>query len=182
MPHVGGVLTQPGEPYYELIRSWIAQGVKLDMSSPRVMQLDIEPKQSVLPRVGSEQQMTVLATYSDGSKRDVTAESFLVSSNTDVAGVEKSGVVKAIRRGETAMQARYEGNYAATSLIIMGNRAGFAWQPVPEFNYIDGLVYAKLKDMKILPSDVCGDADFLRRLYLDLTGLPPEPEVVRLLE
>jgi Protein of unknown function (DUF1553)/Protein of unknown function (DUF1549)/Bacterial Ig-like domain (group 2) len=179
VPHVGGVLTRPGEPYYELIRSWIAQGVKLNLEAPKVTQIDIEPKQTVLPLVGAEQQMTVLATYSDGSKRDVTAEAFLVSSNTEVAGVDKYGVVKAIRRGETALLARYEGNYAATSLIIMGDRGGFAWQAVPEFNYIDGLVYAKLKDMKILPSDVCGDADFLRRLYLDLTGLPPEPDVVR---
>src|SRR5262245_13875804 len=31
VPHVGGVLTQPGEPYYELLRSWVAQGVKLDL-------------------------------------------------------------------------------------------------------------------------------------------------------
>ena len=50
--------------------------------------------------------------------------------------------VKAVRRGETAMLARYEGNYAATSMIIMGDRAGFVWRTVPEFNYIDGLVYA----------------------------------------
>ena len=34
--HVGGVLTQPGEPYYELLRNWIADGVKLDLNSPRV--------------------------------------------------------------------------------------------------------------------------------------------------
>ncbi len=180
VPHVGGVLTQPGEPYYELIRSWIAQGVKLDLETPkRCPASKLSPSKPCLPLIGAEQQMTVLATYSDGSKRDVTAEAFLVSSNTEVAGVDKNGVVKAIRRGETALLARYEGNYAATSLIIMGDRGGFAWQSVPEFNYIDGLVYAKLKDMKILPSEVCGDADFLRRLYLDLTGLPPEPDVVR---
>ena len=98
--------------------------------------------------------MTVVATYSDGSQRDVTAEAFLVSSNTEVATVDKAGVVKAVRRGATAMLARYEGNYAAAPLIIMGDRSGFAWKPVPEFNYIDGLVYAKLKEMKILPSDV----------------------------
>ena len=33
VPHVGGVLTQPGEPYYELLRPWIAEGVKLDLDS-----------------------------------------------------------------------------------------------------------------------------------------------------
>ncbi len=160
VPHVGGVLTQPGEPYYELLRSWITQGVKLDLQAPRVVKLAIQPGHPILPLIGSDQQMVVEATFSDGSRRDVTGEAFLVSSNTEVATVDRDGVVKAVRRGETAVLARYEGNYAAASLIIMGKRDGFAWQPVPEFNYIDGLVYAKLKDMKILPSAVCGDADF----------------------
>src|SRR5438270_9399175 len=72
VPHVGGVLTQPGEPYYELIHAWIAQGVKLDLETPRVTKLDIQPAHPVLPLIGSEQQMTVLATYGDGSRRDVT--------------------------------------------------------------------------------------------------------------
>ena len=38
VPHVGGVLIQPGEPYYEMLRAWIAEGVKLDLNSPRVSQ------------------------------------------------------------------------------------------------------------------------------------------------
>ena len=54
----------------------------------------------------------------------------------------------------------------------MGNRDGFVWQPVPEFNYIDGLVYAKLKDVKVQPSEVCDDTDFLRRLYMRPRAAP----------
>ncbi|MBI3412338.1 MAG: DUF1553 domain-containing protein [Planctomycetes bacterium] len=177
--HVGGVLTQPGEPYYKLFRNWIAQGVNLDLETPRVVRLEAFPSHPVLPLLGSSQQMIVLAHYSDGSTRDVTAEAFLVSSNTEVATVDKQGLVTAVRRGETAMLARYEGNYAAAPMIVMGDRTGFAWQEVPEFNWIDTLVYQKLKAVKIQPSDVCSDADFIRRLYLDLTGLPPEPDTVR---
>src|SRR5205814_3470241 len=136
VPHVGGVLTGPGEPYYELIRTWIRQGVKLDLEAPRVTRVEVHPEHPVLPKIGSEQQMTVWATYADGLRRDVTAEAFLVSSNTEVATADRSGRIKAIRRGETAILARFEGNYAAASLIVMGNRDGFVWQPVPEFNYI----------------------------------------------
>jgi hypothetical protein len=33
--------------------------------------------------------------------------------------------------------------------------------------------------MKIEPSGVCNDADFIRRVYLDLTGLPPSADEVR---
>ncbi len=180
VPHVGGVLTQPGEPYYELLRLWIAQGVKLDMNAPKVVKVDVSPVSAVIARPGMKQQLTVWATFTDGAKRDVSAEAFLESSNTEVATIDKTtGVVSAVRRGETAVLARYEGNYAAASLIIMGDRTGFVWEDVPTQNYIDELVYAKLKSVKIQPSGLASDSAFIRRLYLDLTGLPPEPEAVK---
>jgi hypothetical protein len=179
IPHVGGVLTQPGEPYYEMLRNWIAQGAKLDLQAPRVTKIEIYPPSPVLPLIGAKQQMTVLATYSNGRIRDVSAESFIDSSNTEVATVDKQGLVTAVRRGETAMLARYEGNYAAATLIVMGDRSGFAWKDVPEYNWIDTLVYDKLKQVRVLPSELCNDADLIRRLYIDLTGLPPEPATVR---
>src|SRR5437773_2593444 len=140
VPHVGGVLMQPGEPRYELIRQWIAQGVKLDLTAPRVTKVEVTPAMNVIPLPGMKQQLTVWATYSDGAKRDVSAEAFLESSNIEVATMDKQGVVTAVRRGETAILARYEGSYAAATLIIMGDRAGFAWKDEPTYNYIDELV------------------------------------------
>src|SRR5262249_41387374 len=156
-PHVGQVLTKPGEPYYELIKLWIGQGVGLDLKAPRVTAIDISPKNPVIPLIGMKQQMAVLATYSDGSVRDVSAEVCMESSNTEVATVDKQGLVTAVRRGEAAMLARYEGAYTATTLVVMGDRTGFAWKDVPENNWIDSLVYEKLKKVKVLPSDVCTD-------------------------
>ncbi len=179
VPHVGGVVTQPGEPYYEMLRLWIAQGVKLDRTSPRVTRIEVLPANPVIPLPKMKQQMTVHATYSDGKVRDVTAEAFIEISNIEVAKADKAGLVTAERRGETAVMARYEGAYAATTLIVMGDRTGYAWAPVPENNFIDGLVYEKLKQVKVLPSDLCTDDEFIRRLYLDLIGLPPTPAEVR---
>ena len=83
VPHVGGVLYHPGDPPYELLRLWIAQGVKLDLNSPRVTKIEVLPKSPVIPLPKMKQQMVVYATYSDGKVRDVTAEAFLVSSNTE---------------------------------------------------------------------------------------------------
>src|SRR5438552_8856500 len=114
-PHQGGVLMQPTEPYYELLKSWIAEGVKLDLNSPRVTSIDIFPKSAVLPLPGMKQQTAVLATFSDGIVRDVTAESFIESSNTEVTTADKLGLVTAVRRGEATMLARYEGNYTAAT-------------------------------------------------------------------
>ncbi|HEY7330372.1 MAG TPA: DUF1549 domain-containing protein [Gemmataceae bacterium] len=177
--HVGGVLTQPGEPYYELLRSWIADGVKLDLNNSRVQSIEVLPKSSVIPLAGMKQQIAVRATFADGSARDVSVEAFLESSNTEVATVDRAGTVTAVRRGETTILARYEGAYAAAGIVIMGDRKGYQWRDVPEYNYIDKLVDGKLKQMKILPSELCTDAEFFRRIYLDLTGLPPEPSDIR---
>ncbi len=179
VPHVGGAVMQPGEPAYELLKTWIAEGAKLDLDSPRVTGLEVTPKSPVLPLPGMKQQVAVTATYSDGKKRDVTAEAFVESSNTDVATVDKQGLVTAVRRGETTMLARYEGAYAASTMVVMGDRSGFAWKDVPTQSYIDELVYEKLKQIKVQPSGLCSDAEFIRRIHLDLTGLPPQPEEVR---
>src|SRR6202011_4019154 len=47
------------------------------------------------------------------------------------------------------------------------------------YSYIDGLVDEKLKQVKVLPSALCTDVEFIRRVYFDLTGLPPQPDEVR---
>lgn len=179
VPHVGGVLSRPGEPAYDLLRQWIAAGVKFDRDAPRVVGIELSPKDPQLPLPGMKQQMAVLATYSDGRIRDVTAEAFVDSSLAEIAEIDSRGLVTAVRRGEAAALARYEGNYAAATITVMGDRSGFAWEQQPTFNFIDNLVDDKLQGMKILASGLCSDADFIRRVYLDLTGLPPTADQVR---
>jgi hypothetical protein len=179
VPHVGGVLTQSGEPYYELLRAWIADGVALDLNSPRVKSIEVIPGNALIGLPGQKQQFGVLATYTDGKVRDVSVEAFLESSNTEVATIDRAGTVTAVRRGEATVMARYEGAYAAATLIVMGDRRGYAWKAVAEFNWIDTLVYDKLKQVKVQAAEVCTDSEFIRRLYLDLTGVPPQPEEVR---
>jgi hypothetical protein len=179
VPHQGGVLTQPGDPNYELLRRWIGQGVKLDLDAPRVKSVEVFPKDPTLGRIGSRQQFAVVATYTDGAVRDVTAEAFIDSSNTEIATIDRAGLLTSVRRGEATMLARYEGSYAASTVVVLGDRSGFAWESRPVHNYIDELVDAKLKKVKIQPSPICDDAEFIRRVSIDLTGLPPSAEEVR---
>jgi WD40 repeat protein/mono/diheme cytochrome c family protein len=179
VPHVGGQLFRKGEPYYEIIRNWIANGAQLDRSTPRVTKVEILPKNPMVQRVGEQQQMRVLATYADGKVRDVTREAFIESGNTEVATVQRPGLMTAVRRGEAPVLVRFEGAYTATTLTVMGDRTGFVWRQPPANNRIDELVAAKWKRMKIQPSELCSDAEFIRRVYLDLTGLPPSADDVR---
>ena len=123
--------------------------------------------------------MRVIATYANGEKRDVTAESFIETGNSDIATTNKSGLITTARRGEAPMLARFEGSYASTIVTVMGNRSGFEWKEMPKNNKVDEFVASKLKRTKTLPSNLSSDEDFLRRIYLDLTGLPPTSEDVR---
>ena len=144
VPHVGGALIQPGEPYYEIIRSWIADGAKLDLTTSRVTKLEVAPVDPVVQRLGTRQQLRVLATYSSGEVRDVTREAFLESANSEVAVAGRTGLITAVRRGEAPILARYEGNYASTTLTVMGDRSGFVWSEPPSYGKLDKLAAAQV--------------------------------------
>ena len=179
IPHVGGVRTDVDHPYYLLVRDWISQGVKLDLNAPKVAKIEVFPINPTVPRPGMKQQVTVLATYTDGLVRDVTREAFIESGNIEIIEANTSGVLTTLRRGEAPVLVRYEGAYAATTIVVMGDRTGFAWEQRPQYNYVDQLVDKKLQQVKILPSELCTDEEFVRRVYIDLTGLPPSAQQAR---
>ncbi|TWT39487.1 DUF1549 and DUF1553 domain-containing protein [Blastopirellula retiformator] len=178
VPHVGGQLTKPGDRRYEILRNWIAGGVQLDLDSPKVASIEILPKNPVIPLPKMKQQFVILATYADGTVKDVTADAFIESGNIEVAVADAYGVLSLLRRGEAAVLARFDGAYAATTVTVMGDRSGFEWTSPPTESYVDQLVYDKLQRVKVLPSPLCSDEEFIRRVSLDLTGLPPTAEAV----
>jgi hypothetical protein len=179
VPHEGGRRTTVDSRYYQILRQWIANGANLDTNSAKVVKIQLSPAYPVVQTIGARQQMRVVAEFADGTSRDVTQEAFIESGNTEAATAEKGGLITTLRRGEAPVLARYEGNYATTTLTVMGDRSGFVWSEPPEWGEIDKLVAAKWQRMKIEPSDVCTDLEFIRRVYLDLTGLPPSPEEVQ---
>ena len=179
VPHEGGQVIRPGSSYYRILERWIAGGSKLDLAAPRVSGIEVFPENPVLRLAGERQQIRVVATYEDGEIRDVTRESIVTSGNTEISTVDGLGIVTGVRRGESSVLARFEGKYAATSLTVMGDRSGFAWVLPITNNRIDELVAEKWKRMKILPSKLCTDAEFIRRVHIDLTGLPPSSDELR---
>ena len=60
-------------------------------------------------------------------------------------------------------------------LTYLEPRPGFVWKAPPEINFVDKHTFAKLKMLSLPPSDLCSDADFVRRAYLDLCGILPPP-------
>jgi hypothetical protein len=181
VPHTGGQVIKPGSVYYEALREWIAGGAQLNLTSPRVTSIKVTPNNPVIESIGARQQVRVVATYTDGTERDVTREAFVESGNTDVVKTvpDHPGLLESLRRGEAAALVRYEGKYAATTLTVMGDRSGFTWSNPPASNRIDELVSAKLQRTKTAESPLTNDYEFVRRVYLDLTGLPPTPEQIQ---
>lgn len=178
VPHEGGFLFDEESRYYKVLEQWIAEGCQYKPDAARVTGIEIYPPTPLLQLRHDQQQLIVIAKYADGSTRDVTREAVFDTSNFEVATVSKQGLITAVQRGEAAALVRFEGNYAAAPISILGNRDGYEWAPQPEYNYIDTLVNGKLQRMKILPSASADDAEFLRRISLDIAGVPPTSEEV----
>jgi hypothetical protein len=178
VPHEGGFLFDENSRAYRLIHQWIAEGCQFDVAT-RVARLEVFPQGILLNKPGSKQSHVVIAHYDDGASRDVTREAIYETSNFEVAVVNGAGDVEAVRRGEANVLIRYEGAYTTNVVMVLGNRAGYEWIEVPEYNFVDTLVNQKLKRMKIQPAGLCSDGDFVRRIYFDLTGIPPTADQVR---
>lgn len=178
VPHEGGFLFDEESRPYKVIEQWIAEGCQWS-DTARPERLEIRPENPLLEKVGQTQQLQVVAYFADGTNRDVTREAIFETSNFEVNTVNGTGQVKAVRRGEAAVLVKYEGAFANTSVTVLGVRDGYAWKETPEFNYVDTHINNKLKRLKILPSGLCTDAEFLRRVSLDLTALPPSSAEAR---
>ena len=178
VPHEGGQRMKPGSDYYEILKQWIAEGTQYNPEAPRVASITITPENPVVQKIGDTQQMRIVATYADGTQRDVTREAFIETGNGEVAVTGDAGLVTTLRRGEAPILARFEGSYVATTVTVMGDRSGFEWSDPEIYTPVDQLVAEKWRRMKILPSEVCTDLEFIRRVSLDLTGLPPAPESI----
>ncbi|MEX0726681.1 MAG: DUF1549 domain-containing protein [Planctomycetaceae bacterium] len=175
VPHEGGFLFDENSRTYRMIYDWIREGCQY-AETTRVTKIEVFPAEPLLQSETDMQQLIVKAHYDDGSVRDVTRDAVFDTSNFETATVSKTGLVKGVRRGEAAALVRYEGQYAAAPVTVIGERPGYEWRSSPEFNYVDTLVNQKLQRMKLLASDLCTDDEFLRRIKLDLQGIPPSVE------
>ena len=172
VPHEGGRVLRTDSDYYAVIKQWIAEGTKPQDLSARATSIEVLPDDIHLAMPGDSQRILVRARYADGSMRDVTNEAVISSNNTEALEL-KGNSMTALRRGEAAVLVRYEGNYATRPVFIMGDRSGYAWSDVPEYNFIDHHAKTKWQQMKIRPSELCSDGEFIRRASLDLIGEPP---------
>ncbi|MGD9723087.1 MAG: DUF1549 domain-containing protein [Pirellulales bacterium] len=174
--HGGGRRLKKTDPGYAVLRDWIAQGCQADPAdAPQCTKLEVYPTERILMRPAHTQQVMALAHFSDGSVRDVTSLAVFTSSDDSVATVDANGIVTGVDRGEAAILARFLDKIETSSLMFLKQIPGFQWSKPPESNFVDHHVFKKLEQLQILPSEVCTDEEFVRRLYLDVIGVLPQP-------
>ncbi len=175
--HGGGRRLKQDGPAYTVLRDWIGEGMQVDAADvPNLIKIEVYPKKRIFQPGADRQQLEVTGFFSDGKTRDLTALTSFSSSNESVGTVSPEGIVERGGRGETAILCRYLGRMATSEITFLEDVPGFAWNNPPEANFIDHLSFAKLKQLKILPSDLCTDEEFLRRAYLDTCGRLPKIE------
>jgi len=179
--HEGGLRFKKNSEEYERLRRWIAEGAQADSAgTPGLTTLAVSPEDQVLLEPADRVQIKVWATFSDGTKREVTSCAVYEPANTLVK-VSHDGLVQRERpgAGETTVLVRFLQLQKPVRLSFVPARPDFKWRAVPEANYIDRQIFAKLRTLRMNPSRLCPDTVFVRRVYLDLLGFLPTAEEAR---
>jgi len=170
--HQGGARFGPNDAAYRVIARWIAEGCR-DGGPAGLTRLE------VIAPPGAAGRVTARAHFADGTARDVTALAVFSSSDPEVAPVTPDGTVKFTRTGEAAVLVRYLDKIASVRLTHIEKDPAFAFRAPDPANYVDELVFAKQRELQLVPAPVASDAVFLRRVYLDTTGQVPTGDEAR---
>jgi len=171
--HGGGRRLEIGSDEYKLIHRWIAANTPYGKpDDPVVTRITVYPDHRVMTRQ-NKQQFAVHAHYSDGSVEDITRRAQYESNDPEIAVVEATGLVRTLNlSGEAAIMARYQGQVATfRATVPLGVR-------IPEYrfeakSFVDRNIQKKWQLLGIVPSEACTNEDFVRRVYLDITGSLP---------
>ncbi len=176
--HAGGKRMDEGSDEYKLLRRWIASGTPYGSEKdPNGTKITLPPRPRTMTRT-NRQQFTVTAHYSDGTTQDVTQRAQYESNDTEIAVVEGAALVRSLElSGEASVMARYLSQVAVfRATVPLGVK-------IPDYQFeertvVDKFTMKKWQELGIVPSDLSGDEQFMRRVYLDLTGSLPTPKQV----
>lgn len=177
--HGGGTRLAFNSDDYRTLRDWIAAGLPLGSpDAPRVIGLRVEPLERVMT-FQTDVPLKVIAKLSNNTEKDVTKHARFQSNNDAVAMVNAEGKVHSLEvPGEATVMAAYMGEVGVFRAIVprVGAKPQVAF---PQLNFIDQHVDAKLAKLNIAASGLCDDAEFLRRITIDLTGTLPTAAAAR---
>lgn len=178
--HAGGTRFSKGSWQYQMFRQWIQAGAPWSNGSGNVKQIVITPPEFVAKKAGDAVNLKITAHYTDGSQADITSLCDFRTNDDAVADVSNVGKVRTIKPGSTFVVVNYRSNVLPVNVLVpMEAPVGFQYPKVPESNFVDTLVFTKLRQLNMVPSDLSSDEEFLRRVTIDTIGQLPTPEDYR---
>ncbi len=176
--HGGGKRMEVGSDEYRLLRRWIAAGMPYgEKTDPVVTRISVIPEHRIMTR-NNHQQFAVYAHYSDGHTEDITRRAQYESNDQEVAIVDSSGLVRTLGlSGEAAVMVRYQEHVAVfrATVPLGGKTPNYSF---PVQTLVDKFTQNKWYELGLVPSELCSDEQFLRRLSIDLTATLPTPAQV----
>jgi len=173
--HEGGQRIAPGSWQHHLMLNWIKAGAPGVQRERELSRLRVIPGELLFAKAGESEPLRVIAEWADGSTEDVTCLSRFRANDDSVATVDAEGRVTAGMPGDTHVVAIYDKGVAAIPVIRPRERIARVGRGRTE---IDRRINPKLAKLGIQPSELCTDAEFLRRVSIDLTGTLPTPDEV----
>jgi hypothetical protein len=148
-----------------------------------LISLRYEPEEIVFRQDGETSQIKVIAQWNSGEREDVTCLSRFQTNNDGVVTVDRDGLTTSMGEGDTHIVAFYDNGVAA--IPVLRPVSPFASRKIRNFRRaisdhpIDRFINAKLNKLSLIPSELCTDAEFLRRVSIDMTGTLPTPDEVK---
>lgn len=179
-PHGGGIRLRDDDTDYATLVQWIKTGLQRTSSSdPTLVGIRFEPEPRNLS-TNQDAEVQVIATYSDGTVRNVTGVSSFQSSDPGIVSVKSGSLRSGPYAGEATIMARYMGRIATWSTAVLKSKSipATEFESIPRNNWIDDRVIDKLQSVDVMPSKLASDTVFLRRLFLDAIGRLPTPDEV----
>jgi hypothetical protein len=178
--HEGGQRYEKGGWEYHVLRRWIESGAKYDASQPGVLvRLEITPSEILFHSDQESVQLKVTALWEDGSREDVTPLCRFQTNDEPIATIDENGLVTAGEQGDTHVVVFYDNGVVPVPVLRpVSDRVGENFPDVPTPTTVDKLVVQKLRKLGLVPSELASDAEFLRRVCLDMTGSLPTPHEV----
>ena len=174
--HEGGQRFEENSWEHHLLMSWIKGGAVKAPKERTLLRLEVLPSSLLFRAADETQGLQVVAVWADGDREDVTCLSRFRANDDAIATVSKDGVVRAGSPGDTHVVVFYDNGVEAIPVL-----RPYSNHPMPSImakTKIDRAVASKLQRMGIRPSERCTDAEFLRRLSIDLTGTLPSPREI----
>ncbi len=179
--HGGGQRFEKESWQHELLKQWIANGAKgIDEKPDRIVKFDVTPTEMTFAKPGETVQLMCIAIWADGTKEDVTPLTRFQSNDDAIVEVNEDGLMTSISAGGTYVVSFYDNAIFSTQVILpVSDQTGDRFPEIATPTPIDKLVVEKLSKLGIIPSELCTDEEFLRRVSLDITGTLPTPDEVR---